>query len=163
MFWKYTLHIYFSFKTISLDYLQKHRVTAKESEEENINQAWIFFFLIALQEIMFFIFENIPVIRDKRWSQVYWDLLQHKIQKGLYVNFLTEIHTICFGILCSLCQCWKIFLPGLFLKISEWNSRPCMEKLMWWMVEYSVTNNSFELELNGNNLVKFVDWTRQMG
>ena len=103
---------------------------------------------------MFFISGTIPVIRDKRCSQVYWDLLQ---QKGLYVNFLTEIHTICFGILCSLCQCWKIFLPGLFLKISEWNSRPCMEKLMWWMVEYSVTNNSFELGLNGNNLVKFVD------
>ena len=28
---------------------------------------------------------------------------------------------------------------------------------MWSMVEYSVTNNSFGLELNGNNLVKFVD------
>ena len=58
-------------------------------------------FKISLEEINVFISDTILVIRDKRYSQVYLDLLQHKIQKGLYVIFPTLIHTICCGVLCS--------------------------------------------------------------
>ena len=48
-------------------------------------------------------------------------------------------------------------MNDILFKITWWNVRPCLDKFIWWMSEYSLTNNAFQPELNRNNLVKFVD------